>query len=118
MPPARYERLYPGDVVFVIGTDEQLDQFKRHIEPINGAGTEVVAAKDTIVLKKLQVRKNSFLHRKTIRESGIREMTQGLVVGLERKNRRNLNPESNIILEDGDVLWIVGNARLIDKLAQ
>lgn len=117
--PGRHERLYPGDVVFVIGTDDQLDLFKRHIEPVNDIQPQVLEGGDKLVLKKVIVKRDSFLYKKTIRESGVREKTRGLVVGLERKNRRNLNPESNVILEEGDVLWIVGDARLIDKqLAQ
>jgi monovalent cation:H+ antiporter-2, CPA2 family len=115
--PSRYERVYPGDTVFVIGTDEQLDHFKKHIEPTNGKEAEVYSgAGDNMVLKKIRVKKASFLDQKTIRESGIRERTNGLVVGIERNNRRILNPESNLILKDGDLLWVVGDSRLIDQL--
>jgi CPA2 family monovalent cation:H+ antiporter-2 len=30
-----------------------------------------------------------------------------LVVGIERNGKRLLNPESNIVLEKNDILWIV-----------
>lgn len=115
--PSRFERLYPGDMLFVIGTDEQLDQFKRYIEP-EQALPQMPESAESIVLRKLIVKRQSFLYKKTIRESGVREKTNGLVVGIERNNRRNLNPESNIILEEGDVLWIVGDDKLIAKLMQ
>jgi CPA2 family monovalent cation:H+ antiporter-2 len=115
--PSRFERVYPGDVLFVIGTDEQLDQFKKHIEPVNGKEPEVYAGGgDDMVLKKIRVKRNSFLDQRTIRESGIRERTNGLVVGIERNNRRILNPESNLILKEGDLLWVVGDSRLIDQI--
>lgn len=117
--PGRYERVYPGDTLFLIGTDEQLDQFKKHIEPIGGRESEVyVGGGDGVALKKIRVKRNSFLYDKTIRESAIRERTKGLVVGIERNNRRILNPESNLILKEDDLLWIVGDALLIDKVKQ
>ena len=114
--PGRNEKVYPGDVLFVIGTDDQFEQFKRHIEPVDdGITTQRMEDGDNVVLKKIIVKRDSFLYKRTIRESGIREKTNGLVVGIERNNRRNLNPESNVILEADDVLWVVGDARLIEK---
>ena len=117
--PSRFERVYPGDTLFVIGTDEQLDQLKKHLEPVGGTPLQAYAGSgDGVALKKIRVRKNSFLQDKTIRESGIREKTSGLVVGIERNNRRILNPESNLILKEDDLLWIVGDLRLIEEVKQ
>jgi CPA2 family monovalent cation:H+ antiporter-2 len=113
--PSRYERLYPGDTVFVIGTDEQLEQFRKFIEPANG-DTNGLGPDTEIVLKKIKVHRTSFMYGKSIRESGIRERTNGLVVGIERNSRRILNPESNLILDVDDLLWVVGDARLIAEI--
>lgn len=113
--PSRYERLYPGDLVFVIGTDEQLDHFRKYIEPVGGDGTEMQATEE-VMLRKILVKAGSFLHKRTIRESGVRERTNGLVVGVERNGRRILNPESNMILEADDLVWIVGENRLIEMV--
>lgn len=113
--PGRYERLYPGDKLFVIGTDEQLEAFKKYIEPENG---QSLAAQETreVVLKKLVLNENSALLGQTIRDSGIREKTNGLIVGIERDGKRILNPESNTMFEDGDKVWIVGDAELIGRI--
>ncbi len=110
--PSRYERLYPGDKLFVIGTDEQLEQFRQYIEPPNGKLPEMQDTNE-VVLKKLPVEAGSVWEGQTIRESGIREKTKGLVVGIERGNNRILNPESNTAFEVGDKIWVVGDARLI-----
>ncbi len=53
---------------------------------------------------------------KTIRDSGLREETDGLIVGLEREGKRILNPDSTIELLSGDLLWIVGDRNRISKL--
>ncbi len=113
--PSRFERVYPGDVLFVIGTDEQLDQLRRYIEPTGDTLVESEGP-EKIVLKKIVVKNGSFLCKKSIRESGIRERTNGLVVGLERNNRRRLNPESSVVLEENDLLWVVGEEKLIDQV--
>jgi CPA2 family monovalent cation:H+ antiporter-2 len=115
--PSRYEKVYPGDKLFVIGTDEQLEQFSKHIEPVNGKTPEATSPHE-VVLKKIIIKQGSPFAGKTIRESGIREKTNGLVVGIERKGRRLLNPDSTTIFEDGDNVWIVGDKYLIATLFQ
>ena len=110
--PSRYEKVYPGDRLFVIGTDEQLDMFSKHIEPVNGVTPEAKPAGD-VVLKTLIIKQESALIGQSIRESGIRERTNGLVVGIERGGKRVLNPESQTVFEAGDKVWIVGDAELI-----
>ncbi|PZF73806.1 cation:proton antiporter domain-containing protein [Taibaiella soli] len=109
--PARDEKLYPGDRLFVIGTDDQLEQFRKFIEP--ESSTIEKPETQELVLKKVVVKETSFMDGTTIRESGIREKTNGLVVGLERDGHRILNPDSFMVLKQGDVLWIVGDEKLI-----
>lgn len=114
--PNRYEKVYPGDRLFVIGTDEQIEQFKKHIDPSNADGLQQVDAAGDVVLKKIELGNSSFMLGKTIRESGVREKTNGLVVGIERKGRRLLNPDSTTVFEPDDVVWIVGDGNLITKM--
>lgn len=116
--PDRYEKLYPGDTLFVIGTDEQFEQLKKHIDPTSETLQQEEDGKQEIVLKKITIDNNSTLSGKNIRESGIREKTNGLVVGIERRGRRMLNPESTVIFENFDKVWIVGDARLITRLEE
>ena len=53
-----------------------------------------------------------------MRASGIRERTNGLVIGIERNNTQMLNPDSTTIFEWGDVVWIVGEKSKIDQLME
>lgn len=112
--PPRFEKLYPGDTMFAIGTDEQLDAFKLFIQP--DAEQLKLEEQHDVVLKKLKVSEGSFMLGKTIRESAIREKTSGLVVGIERGGRRMLNPESTTMFEKDDKVWIVGDADQIEKV--
>jgi monovalent cation:H+ antiporter-2, CPA2 family len=115
--PSRYERLYPGDKVFIIGTDEQIEQFNRYIQPDDSIPNDkIVWGSQDIVLKKLVMTDGNPFIGKTIRESGIRESTNGLVVGIEREGRRILNPESNTIFQPDDKVWLVGEHDLIEAI--
>ena len=65
-----------------------------------------------IILQKLEL-KNRICIGKSIRESQIREKTHGIIVGIERNGKRILNPESHLVLEDSDILWIAGEKKKI-----
>lgn len=112
--PDRNEKLYPGDKLFVIGTDDQLEQLGKYLQPTAKEIHDVVH--HDVVLKKVKVKTDTYLLGMTIRESGIREKTNGLIVGIERNGRRMLNPESTTIFEEGDSVWIVGEGQMIDEI--
>ncbi len=112
--PNKNERLFPGDEICVIGTDAQLKEFKSYLDQneidIPDASTEA-----EIVLRQIELKNEAFIG-KSIRQSQLREKTSGLVVGIEKKGNRIINPESNIILEKDDILWIVGDKKLLADL--
>jgi CPA2 family monovalent cation:H+ antiporter-2 len=39
-----------------------------------------------------------------------------MVVGIERNGKRLLNPESDLILEKDDILWVVGDKKRMSKI--
>ncbi len=109
--PIRTERLFPGDEISVIGTDDQVKEFKIFLDKNEIDVPEQVEQSD-IILQKLEL-KNRICIGKSIRESQIREKTHGIIVGIERNGKRILNPESHLILEDSDILWIAGEKKKI-----
>ncbi|WP_439559002.1 cation:proton antiporter regulatory subunit, partial [Dyadobacter sp.] len=112
--PKPTEVLYPCDRIEVIGTDDQLDMFRGHVE-ISTTGDVYMAHEDTVVLERIEVRNEYDIRGKSIRNSGIREKTHGMIVGLERNGERILNPDSSMIIENHDVLWIAGDRDLIKE---
>ncbi len=109
--PSRYEKLYPHDTIGVIATDSQLQQLKPALEMRDEEKFE--EDKENIALMKIVVDEHNRLKELSIRSSGIREKTKGLVAGIERNNERILNPVSDTVFEWNDVVWIVGNKKLI-----
>lgn len=102
--PMRWERVFPQDVLSVIGSDEQLANLASHIssKTISDEGESGTQMRLATVI----VEEDSTLAGKSIRESRIREVTQGLVIGIERAGARLVNPDSLLTIESGDVLWL------------
>lgn len=113
--PDRYERMYPGDKISVIGTDEQLGRIKDLFENPARDITESELKEKEITLQNLTITRDSRLFKKSIRKSGLREQVRALVVGLERNGERILNPDSTVVLEENDIIWVVCNEKKLDE---
>lgn len=111
--PDRQERIYPEDTLYVIGTDDQVTSFKKHLEENSTARSRKGSPEDEVTLQRMEVAEGSAIAGQTIKSSEIRERTKGLIVGIERNGERILNPESNVVLLANDLLWIVGNTKRI-----
>ncbi len=109
--PKRDEMVFPYDRLGVIGTDQQLQAFRAVVEP--SVIKVTTPEEEDIKLMKMRVDEHNLLKGQTIRGSGIREKTNGLVVGIERNGQRILNPDSYTIFEWDDIVWVVGDRRRI-----
>lgn len=112
--PDANERIFPGDEVFVIGNDAQVQEFKKYLDQHEIEATPEIREPD-IVLRQIELKNHAFIG-KSIKESKLREKTKGLVVGIEKRGQRFMNPESNVLLEKDDILWIVGDKKLLADL--
>lgn len=113
--PGRGAKLLPFDHVGIIATDEQMQDFKPVFDTVGKIDLTEYNIED-IIVQKIVVDEHNKLKGQTIRESGIRERTNGLVVGIERNKERMLNPDSTTLFEWGDIVWIVGERKKIQKL--
>jgi monovalent cation:H+ antiporter-2, CPA2 family len=111
--PGRTEKLFPGDTMSVIGTDEQLGKLKHLLD--QSALTPSEHKSVSIKLRNFTITEESPLRNKTIRDSGIRESAMGLIVGVERNGERLLNPESTFKFNNGDIVWIVGEEKHLES---
>ena len=111
--------LFPGDTIQVIGTDEQLSEFSRQVERVSNAAEENEIEKREMHLKQFVVDAQSPFLNTTIKDSGIRNGFRCLVVGVEKDNGNLMSPEAHMLLEEGDVVWVVGEKedvyQLVDK---
>ena len=109
--PEKSQRIFPGDEISIVGTDEQVIQFAKHLKEneINEP-----CEYTNLVLQKFTLYNPDFIDL-TIRESKLRELTKGLVICIDRPDCRILNPESDVILHENDELWIAGESSLLNK---
>jgi len=115
--PGREDVIFPHDIVSIIGTDEQIQKFRPLIEGGKElAGENSETRNGVVALLKIIVDEHNKLKGLSIRTSGIREKTNGLIVGIERDGNRILNPDSTEELLWGDVIWIVGDRKKIQSL--
>jgi monovalent cation:H+ antiporter-2, CPA2 family len=113
--PGRSHKLLPFDHVGIIATDEQMQVFKPVFDA-KESNIDPMPDTDDIVLQKIVVDEHTKLKGLTIRNSQIRERTNGLVVGIERNKQRILNPDSTTVFEWDDIVWVVGDRKKIQKL--
>lgn len=105
--PSRSSKLFPNDKVGIIATEEQMQIFK----PIFDAkpnSNQVESSIENIVIASICVDENNKLKGLSIEESGIREKTNGLILGIERNNTQIFNPVSSTVFEWNDIVWISG----------
>ena len=64
----------------------------------------------------LDIEKGSELEGKSIKDSGIRENYDCMIVGLQRENLPLAQPDVNMVMQSGDLVWILGSSSMADKL--
>lgn len=113
MAPGRDTLLMPHDLLYLIGTDTELSGAKRVIEASDFHAEPPEHA--NYGLESFTLSKHSTYIDKSIRECGIREKIEGLIVGVERDGKRFLNPDSGMILKAGDLLWVVADIKRVNQ---
>lgn len=113
--PAPEEQLFPEDNLLVLGNDEGIDSARGSVEKLPLLGIEEVAL-TSYELKPFGVLTSSPLVGETIRNSKMREQFGAVVVGLERKGERLVNPNPDTAFCSGDVVWVVGESERLQAL--
>lgn len=107
--------LFPGDKLQAIGDDEQLTLFSHAMKAeLQPEDTDI--EKHEMKLRCFTVSKTSPFIGKTLRDSGIRDKYNCMVVGVDegQKNLTLITPSR--CLQAGDVLWVVGEQDDLDRI--
>lgn len=106
--------LLPGDVLFLIGTEDQLLAAQEIIE--RKSTGQLPAIEGHFGLASIILKQQDPFVDKPIRYCGLRESVNGLIVGIERNGERYLSPDSSMELKANDRIWLVGDRKLIKEL--
>jgi CPA2 family monovalent cation:H+ antiporter-2 len=117
--PNGNERIYPNDHVVVLGTDKQTEMFQERLEEKRKKYENL---EDTLTpevqMRQFQISPGSRLIGETIRTSGIHQMYGCLVIGIERNETSIQDPDLDLLLEEDDIVWVIGEYNNILKLCE
>lgn len=110
--PGGNNRLFPGDVIGVIGTDEQLEALLPSIEaelpPESGVRPE-------IRLTSILLSESSPLVDRTPLSSSLRDNYSAIVVAVHRGDEF-IDSNPNLVFRPGDIIWAVGDVKKLNTL--
>ena len=112
--PSGERRIFPGDVLGVIGTDEQIANVLPVIERSREAMPDEAAPSD-FKLVRIQLTEASPLVGKSPRNSGLRDRYDSLVLAVQR-DEEYTDQDPDMIFEAGDILWLVGSEKVLNSL--
>ncbi len=113
--PKATDRIFPQDRIQVIGTDAGLETFGAALKRCESPLPEDYSAGE-MVLRRLPVGPSSPFLGKALKDSGIRNHYHCLVAGIEKPDGTLHVPDAHIPLEEGDVIWLVGEHKDLDVL--
>ena len=69
-----------------------------------------------IICCPIQVEPDSEFVKKSIKNCGFRAKYKGYIIGVERGRLPIVNPDKNMIIESGDLLWVIGTQKMANSL--
>ena len=111
--PNGQRRIYPGDVIGVIGTDAQIARLLPIAEAQPTAEADIVP--DEVTLSSILLSFNSPLINHTPSSASIRDKYNVIVVAVNR-NGEFIDSNPNLVFAPGDIVWLAGTARDISRL--
>ena len=113
MVPSSEMRIFPGDILGVIGDDEQI----QNILPVVEANAEPVSvAYDDVRFTHFALSENSVIVGKSLIEARLREDYSSLLVSVQRGADNFITPTPELIFAAGDIIWIVGDVNRLNEL--
>lgn len=109
--PEATERIYPQDILVILGNDDQIRQISEFIDTEKRQIEHL--PKSEITLESILIEPGSVLCGKSISQSGLKDKIHCLVLGIERGGSSMMNPHYSMVFEVGDVVWLVGNRQQI-----
>lgn len=116
--PGGNERLFPHDIIVVAGSDRQIDEFKKWMDKgeVIKDPNQCTTRRIPFTLQQFVVTANMPFCGKSIANSRIREVAQCAVLGIEHEGRTYMNPDSDILLLEGDTVILAGEEPRIKAL--
>lgn len=114
--PSVDARIFPGDVLGVIGTDEQIKKLNDDIERDEKAFQSVQTTQPEIVLRSIRLTSRSPIIDMPLGQTNLRTDFYSMIVKVQRGEDEFEQPGPSTILREGDIVWVVGDASRLDLM--
>ena len=111
--PTGEMRIFPGDVLGVIGNDEQIQQMLPLVEASEQVTTQ---ASSDVKFTHFTIGEHSPLINKELRNARLSEDYESLLVAVQRGEDEFITPTPDLEFLPGDILWIVGDTKRLAAL--
>ena len=123
--PKADQRLQEGDKVFVLGEGDQLVTFFRTLGVEKGRyrtlkefmASDYPYEDRALACVAIKVRGTEPFCGKPLRQSGIPDRGRCLILGMRKNGLTIRMPDANLVIEKGDILWIIGSNQNVGRLA-
>lgn len=112
--PSSETRIFPGDVIGVIGTDEQIQGLLPLVESNEVPATELGETK----FIHFALAETSPIIGKSLANARLREEYGSLLVSIQRGENEFIAPTPEMVFQTGDILWIVGDPKQLESIKQ
>lgn len=116
--PGPNQRIFPGDKLQLIGTDDSLRRFTTAMTDEQKAdGLLPVVQGQEMRLQQFLVDADAPIVGHTVREAGTRDKYHCLIVGIDRGEEALIQPDPDFVFQEGDVIWVVGEDSDVRRLS-
>lgn len=113
--PSSQERIYPTDILYAIGTEEQITRFVDSMDYYTGE--ELPEDELDVVVTSILLSEKSQLANRKIAQSEVRNYGC-MIIGVERGEDSVMNPPADLTMLPDDIIWLVGDKKNLDKIIE
>ncbi len=113
--PSPDARIFPGDVLGVIGNDEQLRKLNEDLDAATKAGIMLNIKQNPVDLSSIRLEADSPIVGMPLKNTDILHDYYSMIVKIKRGDDF-IQPLPDVTLQPGDVVWVVGDPEFADRM--
>ncbi len=113
--PSPEARIFPGDVLGVIGNDEQLRKLNEDLDAATKAGIMLNIKQNPVDLSSIRLEADSPIVGVPLKNTDILHDYYSMIVKIKRGDDF-IQPLPDVSLQPGDVVWVVGDPEFADRM--
>ena len=113
--PSAEARIFPGDILGVIGTDDQLKALNEDIECWRKSAV-APAVQPKVELSSIKLSDNSPIVGIPLGQTDIQKDFYSMIVKIQHGEDDFIQPTPDVVLHAGDIIWVVGDPSQFNRM--